>query len=591
LNVLLEAHEESVIAKDKRGRTPFHFAMGNADRDASPAVVRVLVERNPEVANMTDSENNQLPLNLLSTRANTLTSDQRNARLNATLCLEMYLKSKPKPTPDYLTTLQSLPTWLSEKAVVTPIVQKVLNDKISQRFPTAVLMLDLYFICGIILTFSWTVLESIDRRFDPSGKEATIPSTHLSPLYIGAGYFFIREVVQMLSLLSLGLFTTWLWDPTNALDVTFIFLVVYWSILMQYGMGDKDQFRTGTALTLLVLYTAVLSFLKSMLIDFAVFVGGVFYVVKRLAAFLLALGVILVAFAQMFTTVYQKTDYCIDKVTQTVAEVAGDCLVDTPFCSSWSSFLKVYTMLLGEVDETDFRDSRFATILFAMFMFLVVILLANVLIAIVTDSYGVIKNERAAIVFWSNRLDFVAEMDAVSNGPWKKKVKCFFPFFGEEQGVEDVPFGTDIWKQLMELFEEETMMGVETFSPEWMCYTLLRIATIFIIIPLWVLLGTFSAGWLWPPQVRAYLFTQRIFAVGENSIEDAEERSAQIQALRAEMDDLQRDLIDEMNIDRDEVDGMRSQLHDIKLDITNGMREIKQIITMLFELQSSLDQQ
>jgi hypothetical protein len=36
-----------------------------------------------------------------------------------------------------------------------------------------------------------------------------------------------------------------------------------------------------------------------MLIDFAVFVGGVFYVVKRLAAFLMSLFVILTAFAQV----------------------------------------------------------------------------------------------------------------------------------------------------------------------------------------------------------------------------------------------------------------------------------------------------
>lgn len=48
--------------------------------------------------------------------------------------------------------------------------------------------------------------------------------------------------------------------------------------------------------------------------------------------------------------------------------------------------------------------NRFATLLFIIFMFLVVILLANVLIAIVTDSYKVIQDQRAAIVFWTNRV-------------------------------------------------------------------------------------------------------------------------------------------------------------------------------------------
>jgi len=79
--------------------------------------------------------------------------------------------------------------------------------------------------------------------------------------------------------------------------------------------------------------------------------------------------------------------------------------------NSWSSFLAVYTMLLGEVDETKFgSDNTIAIILFVVFMFLVVILLANVLIAIVTDSYTVIRDKRAAIVFWMNRLVSTLQM-------------------------------------------------------------------------------------------------------------------------------------------------------------------------------------
>lgn len=55
-------------------------------------------------------------------------------------------------------------------------------------------------------------------------------------------------------------------------------------------------------------------------------------------------------------------------------------------------------MLLGEVAPKTFTYSTVAVVLFVLFMFLVVILLANVLIAIVTDSYKVIQDQRAAIV-------------------------------------------------------------------------------------------------------------------------------------------------------------------------------------------------
>jgi hypothetical protein len=79
----------------------------------------------------------------------------------------------------------------------------------------------------------------------------------------------------------------------------------------------------------------------------------------------------------MFLTVFQQTSYCAanDK-DELYPDASQWCLrvSDTaqPFCSFWTSFLTVYTMLLGEVDETMFTDSRVATFLFIVFMFLVV---------------------------------------------------------------------------------------------------------------------------------------------------------------------------------------------------------------------------
>ena len=56
-----------------------------------------------------------------------------------------------------------------------------------------------------------------------------------------------------------------------------------------------------------------------------------------------------------------------------------------------SNLMRLKQMLLGEVSEEPFKDSPMGLALFVIFMFLVVILLANVLIAIVTDSYKVIQ--------------------------------------------------------------------------------------------------------------------------------------------------------------------------------------------------------
>ena len=80
---------------------------------------------------------------------------------------------------------------------------------------------------------------------------------------------------------------------------------------MQTGTGETESFRIGATVSVVIVWVKLLAYLRNVMIDFAVFVGGVFYVIRRLAAFLTALGIILIAFAQMFFTVYQQSDYCL----------------------------------------------------------------------------------------------------------------------------------------------------------------------------------------------------------------------------------------------------------------------------------------
>ena len=65
-------------------------------------------------------------------------------------------------------------------------------------------------------------------------------------------------------------------------------------------------------------------------------------------------------------------------------EVSCEPVNEKPFCNLWTSFLKIFTMLLGEVENQFFANYPIATLMFAMFMFGCVVVLANVLIAIVT---------------------------------------------------------------------------------------------------------------------------------------------------------------------------------------------------------------
>jgi hypothetical protein len=239
-------------------------------------------------------------------------------------------------------------------------------------------------------------------------------------------------------------------------------------------------------------------------------------------------------------------------------------------------------MLLGNVQEDDFKNSVIATVFFVLYMFLVVILLANVLIAIVTDSYKVIQDQRAAIVFWTNRLDFVAEMDAIANGPWKGKLKKAFGIVGiDSSSNKSEKVGKDLWARCTELFDDEVEAGV--FSVDFVLYTITRIIVAVFVIPLWLLLGVVSLGWLWPPQVRESVFTSAVFKHSSDSMKEDEMRRTQIKLLQEEVVALKDELLQELALDRTQIVQMKSHAAERKIDIAHEMKDIKKIVAILFE--------
>jgi ankyrin repeat protein len=332
LKVLVQSYPESLLAKENKGRTPMHLAMVNAHRDASPGVLAFLLEsEGNKTVNMRDHEG-LLPIHLLNLGLRGLNLDEQDKLNNVADCLKLYLAAMPSASPDFLAALQDLPDWLQDVAVVSPHVRTILNKKIVQRFPTSILMLDGYMLLVLIIFFEIATTNHIDARF----ADAEIDTKGaLICLYLGASYFLARELIQVVALWSLGTLTSWFYDTTNWLDMAVITLVLYYSIIMtgdsDWGLGD-DQFRAGVAFTKGVLWLALIFFLKSTQVDFAVFLGGVFYVVQRLVAFLLAVGVILLAFAQMFFIVYRQRTVCTTKSED-------DCAF--PHCTFESSLLKV----------------------------------------------------------------------------------------------------------------------------------------------------------------------------------------------------------------------------------------------------------
>lgn len=305
------------------------------------------------------------------------------------------------------------------------------------------------------------------------------------------------------------------------------------------------------------------------------------------------------SFSHRFYIVYAETELCM---CGEVNEEASPF----PHCTFQDSLLKVYTMMMGEIgNEMRYSTLPVAQLLYVMYAFLVVILLSNVLIAIVTDSYGVIKNERAAMVFWSNRLDFVAEMDAIKN-VGKRIKKLFRPGDGpgaggapmrvqETPGGEPIPIDDDGEKQSMGPFREGWRSIMNLFDPnlyetydvnpssfEFWCYVLVRFAAVVFVIPVWLILGLCTAGWLWPPQVREYLLKQKKVAISRADM--AEQVTAQINDLKNEIQKLRTEMKVEMKNDRKEFTQVKSEVQAVQAEVMADLLQVKEIMVTLLDM-------
>lgn len=316
----------------------------------------------------------------------------------------------------------------------------------------------------------------------------------------------------------------------------------------------------------------------------------------------------------MFYFIYLNTELCEPGLAQNHTDYDPEFDCKFPHCTFEDSLLKVYTMMMGEIgDEKRYsvgEDHLVAQLLYVAYAFLVVILLSNVLIAIVTDSYEIIQNDRAAIVFWSNRLDFVAEMDAIIYGAQRRLGWCLGRqsknMLGGPPGVvggsPDAPmnvqetangpittsgeYGADNgkteyfrlgWQQVMLLFDANLYDEIDLFE-SWV-YNFFRIFSILVVIPVWVCLGVISAGWLWPPQIREALFVQKEAVISRSELE--RNKLEKLMGIQNEVKTLKQELMREMVNDRDEMVRMKTEVETVQSEVLTDLQQVRELLTSL----------
>jgi len=455
-------------------------------------------------------------------------------------------------------------------------------------------------------------------KFDFQNAESS-PSYEgtIAACYLGATYFLIRETLQLISMISLGAFQSWFLNAMNWFDIIIIGFVfhycgVMWRrknelddlgeeiMLNDFGKCEEDSdrdFRTGAALTLGTLWIAFIYFLKSTFLDFAVFVETIKYVTRYLFTFLVAVSMILILFAQSFFLIFRNTPICEESNNE-----------DSRFlhCDFGNSLMTVFVMMVGEIGDDVYRyqDYPMAQVLFVAFTLLVVILLLNILIAMVTESHSLIKNERSEILFWSNRLCFVSEMGAVMSFNQRMGTEfnrfCFRNHSYDEAAVEEDHISDsqsnaiddisvlsanerkkrqglcrEVWIELLSFVQGDSLED-PTLS-EFLLSLFFRCLVCVVLIPIWLLAGVITAGWLWPPQVREWLF----FSYS---------RSVRNTEIGLDVSRLKKNVVDLNNNTELELVRVRKEIHEVQTDIEkfkdsfqSDLTEIKEVISALLE--------
>ncbi len=323
---------------------------------------------------------------------------------------------------------------------------------------------------------------------------------------------------------------------------------------------------------------------------------------------------VLIAFSQMFLIIFRSTPVCSQECS------SGEDGWIFPHCTFNNSFWKVYTMMLGEVGDVNrYQHKLIAQVLYLAFVFLVVILLSNVLIAMVTESHTFIKNERAEMVFWSNRLDFVAEMDTIvvikrnifkflrlSSSSEYSRTNASEPTATAATATATAATATGgdhetsaksssprtpfrhMWKNMIDFLQDDAFL-TEAVLTEVILYGVLKVIVVVIVIPLWIVLGIATAGWFFPPQVREWLFVMKddnntVLKSNLNVDHEIDMLSREVAKGRSEMKA-------ELAAVRQDCRLLRNEMEDITSTVKGELKAVRDLTDALLQLYDSRKQQ
>lgn len=160
------------------------------------------------------------------------------------------------------------------------------------------------------------------------------------------------------------------------------------------------------------------------------------------------------------------------------------------YCTLNETMRKIGSIFFGALDPDDFDLPQPTLVLFIFYNLFVIILLLNIIIAVMSDSY-VEVNQTAELIFWNHRFDLIHDVDAFVN---------FFTVFvvkkkeGNQIAEQEQLIKTDWFVRVVHQRSQKTL-------PKPFMDLLLGIIMMF-----WVLAGLCTVGLVWPRHIRRKIF-------------------------------------------------------------------------------------
>jgi hypothetical protein len=304
-------------------------------------------------------------------------------------------KSRPTLLPELV---QNLSSRELQKLAATKVMQILISELAKSGamhlYYFEVFLFSVFIVCFTRATYILKFSEEVVYVTHNSSDMTWV----VFSAFLGVA-FVAREVLQIFSMRKLGLTTSYFKDFWNYVDFLASLGTVV-TIAIFFVAGPGELFNHFASVSAMLMWMKFLGIIKALNQQIATFVLMLSTILVDVRAFLVVMGLVMIMFGHALFMVMGLGDHGYE-----ANENDGE---NQKFATIGGTMGSLYSMMLGNYDPEDFVD-YYQYWISVVFMFMIVIVMLNVLIAIVSDSYDAAM-VKSTELFWRARLELVAEI-------------------------------------------------------------------------------------------------------------------------------------------------------------------------------------